>query len=1139
MTNSLGWNLRGLWRLVVIMTAMTAVLSLLLCSKGSPTGTDDPMNPDDTIPQGNGSLELHYGVSNSYISISWNDDDSLDYVLYWSEEPGVSTSDNAIRNVTSPYLHDGLESEKSYYYRVAIVEGSKVIELSDELKVTTFPVIQSHKILMLYASGGDKKVVLFWEDFSDPVNCNVYWSHDSSFAKEEAKSITVHENPYVHTGLSNDTTYFYRVALVDDDGREGELSVLARGYPRKLSGLPEFPTNVRIQERNTMLTVSWAPEASATSYYLYWATSPGIDKNCSREKCLDNYLHFANLENGTTYFIRVSAANDEGEGQLSKETSGTPQTLKPPEQLEATPKYESIVLSWSSVSNALSYDLTCSSSGTDETETFTNVRSPFTHSNLSPKEEYRYYIVSVNLDGRSSSRSVTASPVGLQQPGRPFRESREYRELIIAWHPVDYADSYILYWDDSANVENPTLAVDVGTDTTFTHSDLIPQKFYYYRVQAVKGSDTSECSNELGITAGGLAAPEGLRLTAGYKEITVDIDSTYELPGTNPVTFNLYWSDSGWSSLGPEYWSRTAEVVEGITLPYTLKDLQIDHNYRCCLSVVDGEFEGDFSDMRTLNTLDLMPPDSLALQKEYRDITVTWKSAEGADSYNVYWANNDSVTDASEKITVDSAPFIHSDLTIGETYYYRVASVDGDYESELSRTRGTAVTALRPPSFTLRGDVNSVVLSWKPVTSAESYIVYWSETEDVTTSSSHFSSDDTSFIHGDLSPATKYWYAVSSVNRSDESALSAVKSTVTYKLLPPGSLQIESGYRSVHISWNAAQYAESYTVYRSTDEEVNTSSTKSSATEAIFDFNDLDPLTTYYFKVSSVKGSYESDLSGTVEATTGGLVPPDPVGSTAYRALSLTWNSVPFAESYMVSWSDTTHDVGPVSTETVDDTTFNLENLEPVQDYHVSITAVRGDDESTPSEMLTLTTRGWTGPENLRIARIYKGNMISWDGVNGADSYTLYWSDTSFGAGTIHAESTVDTFYSHENLTPNKSYWYRVTYSKDSEESEPSSVKSGTSGGLTPPTLGIMIWNTSVRLSASSSYAEVIYIYWSWEDDVTTASDTLIKNVNEDYIYHSFDNPEDIGKTRYYRAVAVRGEEMSELSRTYSIEIIK
>ena len=83
-----------------------------------------------------------------------------------------------------------------------------------------------------------------------------------------------------------------------------------------------------------------------------------------------------------------------------------------------------------------------------------------------------------------------------------------------------------------------------------------------------------------------------------------------------------------------------------------------------------------------------------------------------------------------------------------------------------------------------------------------------------------------------------------------------------------------------------------------------------------------------------------------------------------------------------------------------------------------------------------------------------------------------------------------------------------------------------------------MILHT-VRLSASSSYAEVIYIFWSWEDDVTTASDTLIKNVNDDFIYHSFEDPEDIGKTRYYRAIAVRGEETSELSITYSIEIVK
>jgi len=77
-----------------------------------------------------------------------------------------------------------------------------------------------------------------------------------------------------------------------------------------------------------------------------------------------------------------------------------------------------------------------------------------------------------------------------------------------------------------------------------------------------------------------------------------------------------------------------------------------------------------------------------------QDVEVSWGSAESIDSYNIYWSTTPKVTTTSGKLIDDiDSPYVHKNLTEGETYYFVVTSVKNGKESlpsqEVSAKVGT------------------------------------------------------------------------------------------------------------------------------------------------------------------------------------------------------------------------------------------------------------------------------------------------------------------------------------------------------------------------------------------------------------------------------------------------------------------
>jgi len=71
---------------------------------------------------------------------------------------------------------------------------------------------------------GDTEVFLSWMEVPGAVSYNLYFSTAPGLTLQGATKIEGVTNPYTHSGLTNDTPYFYAVTASYEDGTESALS---------------------------------------------------------------------------------------------------------------------------------------------------------------------------------------------------------------------------------------------------------------------------------------------------------------------------------------------------------------------------------------------------------------------------------------------------------------------------------------------------------------------------------------------------------------------------------------------------------------------------------------------------------------------------------------------------------------------------------------------------------------------------------------------------------------------------------------------------------------------------------------------------------------------------------------------------
>jgi cellulose 1,4-beta-cellobiosidase len=252
--------------------------------------------------------------------------------------------------------------------------------------------------------------------------------------------------------------------------------------------------------------------------------------------------------------------------------------------------------------------------------------------------------------------------------------------------------------------------------------------------------------------------------------------------------------------------------------------------------------------------------------------TIVWTAVPGATSYNIYWSITGGVTPINGSLIANAAsPFIQAGLTNGTTCYYVVTAVNAYGESAAS----TQVNCI--PAFPLPTDVTATpgngqeTIAWTAVPGATSYNIYWSKITGVAPGNGTRIAGvaATSYIHGPLNNGTTYYYVVTAVFATGESAPSAqvsARPSATPSPAEPTGVTATTGDGQVTISWTAVPGATTYHIYWSTYSGVTPLNgfLKAGAATPSYTHKGLSNGTTYYYVVTAVNGNGESSASAQV-----------------------------------------------------------------------------------------------------------------------------------------------------------------------------------------------------------------------------------------------------------------------------------
>ncbi len=87
------------------------------------------------------------------------------------------------------------------------------------------------------------------------------------------------------------------------------------------------------------------------------------------------------------------------------------------------------------------------------------------------------------------------------------------------------------------------------------------------------------------------------------------------------------------------------------------------------------------------------PPSDVSATVSGGNLVIDWGPVGGASSYNVYWSTDEKFSKLDANLIEDvAAPFTHSGLTFGVTYYYMVTAVGNKGGSEVSSVVSAALT---------------------------------------------------------------------------------------------------------------------------------------------------------------------------------------------------------------------------------------------------------------------------------------------------------------------------------------------------------------------------------------------------------------------------------------------------------------
>jgi len=312
--------------------------------------------------------------------------------------------------------------------------------------------------------------------------------------------------------------------------------------------------------------------------------------------------------------------------------------------------------------------------------------------------------------------------------------------------------------------------------------------------------------------------------------------------------------------------------------------------------------------------IEVTPPTELAASlKDTASITLNWKASDEAEGYEIYYSTKENGSYKKVSETTGTS-YTHENLTMGQTYYYRVFAykvVDGTtYYSTHTEEVSCNIPVIKPTGLTASVvGASSIKLSWKKATDADGYRVLVStKRDDGYTELGHTTNN--SYTCKNLNAGTTYYFKICSYKTvSGTKVYSSDTSAISKKLTVPIPTNIKltnSSANSLKVSWSKVSEASGYELYRATSKSGTYKKIKTvtSGTTTSYTDKSLTNGKTYYYKVRAYKtvsgskkySSYCSIISKKVTLAKTTLT----ATTKSKTSVKLSWVKVPGAKQYEI-----------------------------------------------------------------------------------------------------------------------------------------------------------------------------------------------------------------------------------------------
>ncbi len=531
----------------------------------------------------------------TWLAPSFNGGSAItDYAVQWSDNNGASWSD-LVDGVTSVpgFTFGGFSNGTSYIFRVAAINAAGTGAYSASSASLT-PRQSPSAPSQVNATSGNSKVDLIW---STPTNNGgspitdyvVQYSTNGTSWTTFNDGVSTGTITSV-TGLTNGTSYFFRVAAVNAAGTGG----LRASTPQSLipATTPGSPSNISGSIGNSQVSLTWtAPSVNGgvavSDYIIQFSSNSGS----SWSTYIDGTSTVTNttvtgLVNGTSYLFRVAAVNSAGAGNYSLNSSiltpkGPP---TPPWGLTGTAGNAQVQLTWLAPENnggspITDYILQRSADNGISWSTFndgSSVNTNGTITGLSNGTAYIFRVAATNTLGTGDYSEPSTSLIPKTVPGAPtnLTGTAGVSQVTLNWiAPASTGGSDILDYEVEYNSSGgtwTTFSDGVSTNTGTTITGLSNGTQYSFRILAKNAAGNSNYSNTVLYTPQMTtpSAPRDVAATAGYMEVSISWNEPTSNGGGSITDYSIqYSSNSGtsWTTFDDGVSEIKSAIVTGLT----------------------------------------------------------------------------------------------------------------------------------------------------------------------------------------------------------------------------------------------------------------------------------------------------------------------------------------------------------------------------------------------------------------------------------------------------------------------------------------------------------------------------------------------------------------------------------------------